>query len=226
MGLLTVSDLVAGCSGAEQILNGLDFTCDAAEIVCIVGPNGAGKSALPKSIAGLLHPSSGSILFNDRPVDRPSPPALARLGIAYVPQELNIFSTMTVRRYDHRLLASLIHLSAEVERIYTSHPAEYPIGGREQKSGTCWARKVLDSGDLSICHAPADIIETFADHTPILTMGIGGMVNVPVRFGGHCIATLNISTEGDRFSEDDAPELSLLAALALPLVLSEVSRRI
>ena len=97
MGLLTVSGLVAGYSAADHILKGLDFAVNAGEIVCIIGPNGAGKSTLLKSVAGLLVPSAGSITLQDRPVAGLPPPELARRGIAYVPQEHNVFPTMTVR---------------------------------------------------------------------------------------------------------------------------------
>ena len=68
------------------------------EIVCVIGPNGAGKSTLLKTIAGLLQPSQGAIDAARRRRSRGLPPReIARLGVAYVPQEHNIFPTMSVR---------------------------------------------------------------------------------------------------------------------------------
>ena len=64
MGLLSVSNLVAGYSNADMILKGVNFAVAAGEIACIIGPNGAGKSTLLKTIAGILKPSAGGIRFD------------------------------------------------------------------------------------------------------------------------------------------------------------------
>ena len=129
---------------------------------------------------------------------------------------------LAMRLYDHRLLTVLRHIveTSEVERLYSSHPTAYPVGGRKQKAGTDWGRQVLDRGEVFICHTRADIERTFNDHALIFSLGVGGMVNVPIRLGGQCVATMNISTAGDRFGAADHGQLLLLGALALPLVLS------
>ncbi|MDP9095146.1 MAG: ATP-binding cassette domain-containing protein, partial [Pseudomonadota bacterium] len=97
MGLLNVVAVVAGYTEADHILKGIDLAVDEAEIVAIIGPNGAGKSTLLKTIAGLLRPSEGSITLAGHAVAGLQPPDLARRGVAYVPQEHNVFPTMTVR---------------------------------------------------------------------------------------------------------------------------------
>jgi branched-chain amino acid transport system ATP-binding protein/neutral amino acid transport system ATP-binding protein len=97
MGLLSVERVIAGYGPAEEILKGVDLEVEAGEIVGIVGPNGAGKSTLLKTVAGLLTPSQGSIRFDDRAIAGLAPGEISRLGIAYVPQEQNIFPTMSVR---------------------------------------------------------------------------------------------------------------------------------
>jgi hypothetical protein len=129
---------------------------------------------------------------------------------------------LAMRLYDHRLLTVLRHIveTSEVERLYSSHPTAYPAGGRKQKAGTDWGRQVLDRGEVFICHTKADIERTFNDHSLIFSLGVGGMVNVPIRLGGKCVATMNISTTGDRFGDTDHEQLLLLGALVLPLVLS------
>ena len=96
MGLLNVAGIVAGYTAADEILKGLDFAVDDHEIVCIVGPNGAGKSTLLKAIAGLLQPSQGSITLRDHSLAGLEPREITRLGVAYVPQEHNVFPTMSV----------------------------------------------------------------------------------------------------------------------------------
>ena len=97
MGLLSVESIVAGYGPAEEILKGVDLEVEPGHIVSIVGPNGAGKSTLLKTIAGLLRPSRGSIRFEDKAIEGLPPGEISRMGVAYVPQENNIFPTMSVR---------------------------------------------------------------------------------------------------------------------------------
>jgi branched-chain amino acid transport system ATP-binding protein len=94
---LTVKGIVAGYGAADEILKGVDFTITPGEIACIIGPNGAGKSTLLKVISGLLRPKSGSVAIDGQEITGRLPRDIARAGLAYVPQEHNIFPTMSVR---------------------------------------------------------------------------------------------------------------------------------
>jgi branched-chain amino acid transport system ATP-binding protein/neutral amino acid transport system ATP-binding protein len=97
MGLLTVDGLVAGYTASDEVLKGVDFAVAAGEIVGVIGPNGAGKSTLFKAVAGLLRPGRGEIRLEGQPIGGRLPRDVARLGVAYVPQEQNIFPTLSVR---------------------------------------------------------------------------------------------------------------------------------
>jgi branched-chain amino acid transport system ATP-binding protein len=97
MAELAASAIVAGYGAADEILKGVDFLVRPGEIVCIIGPNGAGKSTLLKAIAGLLIPKSGTVTLDGQAITGRLPREIARAGLAYVPQEHNIFPTMTVR---------------------------------------------------------------------------------------------------------------------------------
>lgn len=96
MSVLSVSGLVAGYSAADEILKQVGFELQAGEIACIIGPNGAGKSTLLKAIAGLVKSSKGSIVLNGEPINGRAPREITRLGLAYVPQEHNVFPSMTI----------------------------------------------------------------------------------------------------------------------------------
>jgi branched-chain amino acid transport system ATP-binding protein len=96
MSLLTVSDLRGGYGAADEIVRGAALTVDAGEIVALIGPNGAGKSTLLKLIAGLLRPRAGQVMLEDRDIAGLAAPDISRLGLAFVPQERNVFGTMTV----------------------------------------------------------------------------------------------------------------------------------
>ena len=68
----------------------------AREIVSIIGPNGAGKSTFLKAIAGIVRPTSGSVLFHSDDVTGNRPDRLTRRGLGFVPQLDNVFPTLTV----------------------------------------------------------------------------------------------------------------------------------
>ncbi len=93
--ILEARGLVGGYGGAD-ILNGLDLTLGAAEIVVIVGPNGAGKSTAMKALFGLVRVRAGSVTLEGTDVTNAAPESLVPRGMAYVPQESNVFTTMTV----------------------------------------------------------------------------------------------------------------------------------
>jgi branched-chain amino acid transport system ATP-binding protein/neutral amino acid transport system ATP-binding protein len=96
MSLLSVSELRGGYAAADEIVKGASLTVEEGEIVALIGPNGAGKSTLLKLIAGLLRPSGGNIRFRDRDIAGLGAPDISRQGLAFVPQERNVFGAMTV----------------------------------------------------------------------------------------------------------------------------------
>lgn len=93
---LSVSGVVAGYTAADEILKEVSFDLRPGEIACIIGPNGAGKSTLLKAVAGLIRPSRGEIRLGTEPIGGRLPRDIAGLGLAYVPQEFNVFPSMTV----------------------------------------------------------------------------------------------------------------------------------
>ncbi len=96
MGLLSAAGLVVGYAPGEEILKGVELRLEPGEVVSIIGPNGAGKSTLLKAIAGLLKASRGEIRFRDRRIEALHAREICALGLAFVPQEMNIFPTMSV----------------------------------------------------------------------------------------------------------------------------------
>jgi branched-chain amino acid transport system ATP-binding protein len=94
--LIEAADLHAGYGGAP-ILHGIDIAIEASDIAVIVGPNGAGKSTILKSIFGLVAVSRGTVRFAGQEVTRFDPDRLVRLGLGFVPQEFNVFTSMSVQ---------------------------------------------------------------------------------------------------------------------------------
>lgn len=95
MALLEAKNLFAGYGGMN-ILNGVDAVVDANEIGVIIGANGAGKSTLLKAIFGLLNITEGSVTLAGNDITNMEPDKLVRAGMAFVPQENNIFPSLSV----------------------------------------------------------------------------------------------------------------------------------
>jgi len=83
--------------GKVQALWDICLEVNEAEIVALVGSNGAGKTTLVDTISGLLHPTSGSVVFLGKRIDSLPPHSIVELGISYVPQGGKVFPEMTVR---------------------------------------------------------------------------------------------------------------------------------
>ncbi|RMG74496.1 MAG: ABC transporter ATP-binding protein [Nitrospirae bacterium] len=82
--------------GDLQVIWGVSFHVNKAEIVSLIGANGAGKSTLLKTISGLLRPQPGEILFEGKPIHRIKPYKLIEMGIVHVPEGRRLFVEMTV----------------------------------------------------------------------------------------------------------------------------------
>ncbi len=120
--LISTKNLTAGYGG-EPILKGVDIELPAGQIGVIVGPNGAGKSTALKSIFGLIQPESGSVLFEGKDITNIPPDKRVGMGIAYVPQEMNVFPSLTVR--ENLEMGAYIRrqdCSSSIEKMYELFP--------------------------------------------------------------------------------------------------------
>lgn len=95
MPVVELKELVAGYGGAP-ILNGVGIAIETSDIGVIVGPNGAGKSTTLKAIFGLITVTSGSVVFEGEEITNMEPDRLVPRGLSFVPQEKNVFTTLSV----------------------------------------------------------------------------------------------------------------------------------
>ena len=132
--------------GKSHILNDATLEVREGEIVALLGRNGAGKSTLLKTLTGLLKPASGQIEFAGQGIAGLSAPAIARLGIGYVPQGRGLFAGMTVA--DNLALGRLARSTDGSQGVVWSEekilqifprlkerlqtPADYLSGGEQQ----------------------------------------------------------------------------------------------
>src|SRR5947209_4125755 len=94
--VLSVQNLEAWY-GESHILHGVNFDVRAGEVVTLLGRNGAGKTSTLKSIMGIIGKRTGSIRFNNSEIIRTSSDRIARMGVAFCPEERGIFASLDVR---------------------------------------------------------------------------------------------------------------------------------
>jgi branched-chain amino acid transport system ATP-binding protein len=117
-----------------DILRGVDLEIGADEIGVVVGPNGAGKSTALKALFGLVRVRQGSVRFDGEDITNAAPESLVRRGLAYVPQEANVFSTLTVEEnLEMGAYTRRSGVKAALERVYALFPDLLPK--RRQAAG-------------------------------------------------------------------------------------------
>ena len=122
MSLLQVEEVCGGYGGVD-ILNGVDLRVEDGEIVVIVGPNGAGKSTAMKAVVGLVKVRQGHVRFDGHEVTGKRPDEVAKLRVCYVPQEKNVFPTLTV--HENLEMGAFLRdddYSKQLEAVYDIFP--------------------------------------------------------------------------------------------------------
>jgi len=152
--------------GAYHILHGVDLSLPRGQLTMLLGRNGAGKTTTLRTIMGLWHASQGSIRFGERTITQLATPEIAGLGIAYVPENMGIFSDLSVQ--ENMLLAArsarrasqmdvsrlqwIFSLFPAVEKFW-NHPAGKLSGGQKQMLAV--ARAIVEPRELLIVDEPS-----------------------------------------------------------------------
>ena len=95
--LLEIKKLSSGY-GSTTVVNNFSFKINKGEILAFTGRNGMGKTTLMKTVMGLIEPKEGSIYFKNEDISKSDPSLRSMLGIGYVPQGREIFSSLTVEQ--------------------------------------------------------------------------------------------------------------------------------
>jgi branched-chain amino acid transport system ATP-binding protein len=152
--------------GAYHILHGVDLAVPRGQLTMLLGRNGAGKTTTLRTIMGLWPASKGRITFNGQDITARSTPQIAGLNIAYVPENMGIFSDLTVRenmllaarqarhaaQMDSARLAWIFRLFPAVEKFW-NHPAGKLSGGQKQMLAV--ARAIVEPRELLIVDEPS-----------------------------------------------------------------------
>ncbi|HEY2257130.1 MAG TPA: ABC transporter ATP-binding protein [Variovorax sp.] len=169
--------------GAYHILHGVDLVVPKGQLTMLLGRNGAGKTTTLRTIMGLWHASAGRVRFGGAEITALATPRIAELGIAYVPENMGIFSDLTVKEnmllaargaknaeaMDSARLEWIFKLFPAVEKFW-NHPAGKLSGGQKQMLAVSRAivepRRLLIVDEPSKGLAPAiinNMIDAFAE---------------------------------------------------------------
>ena len=128
---------VRAAYGPVEALRGIDLEVRAGELVCLLGANGAGKSSTLRAISGLVRPTAGRILFEERPITGAEPAAVLAAGIAHCPEGRRVFPYLSVE--ENLAMGAYVRrdreaIAQDLERVC----AHFPILGerRRQAAGT------------------------------------------------------------------------------------------
>ena len=168
--------------GAYHILHGVDLQVPRGEVTLLLGRNGAGKTTTLRTIMGLWPAAQGRIRFGQTDITALPTPAIAGLGIAYVPENMGIFADLSVKenmllaarqasrasQMDTQRLQWIFSLFPAVEKFW-NHPAGKLSGGQKQMLAV--ARAIVEPRELLIVDEPSkglapaiinNMIEAFA----------------------------------------------------------------
>jgi branched-chain amino acid transport system ATP-binding protein len=152
--------------GAYHILHGVDLAVPRGQLTMLLGRNGAGKTTTLRTIMGLWHASAGRVAFNGQDITRLDTQRIASLNVAYVPENMGIFSDLTVKenmllaaraartaaQIDQQRLQWIFSLFPAVEKFW-NHPAGKLSGGQKQMLAV--ARAIVEPRQLLIVDEPS-----------------------------------------------------------------------
>jgi hypothetical protein len=122
------------------------------------------------------------------------------------------------RRFGWKLFTAMGYLATgEVERIHTSDPAAYPPGGRKPRRDTPWSRQVLVRGEPYYANDEAGLRAAFEDAEKLIGLGLGAVINVPVKDGERVLGTLNFLREARGYRPENVLDAIELASAARSL---------
>ncbi len=201
--ILKVEDVHAFI-GQHHILQGVTFDAKADAVTVLIGRNGAGKSTVIRTIMGLLPASKGKIVYKGSEIHKKKPYEIARMGIGFVPEDMGVFTSLTVEEnmrvamlHDDETTAQRLERTLDMFadlRKFWKREAGNLSGGQKQMLSI--ARAIVNDTSLLLIDEPSKGL------APIIIESVIGVIN---QIKTHCVVILveqnfhMASSVGDRF---------------------------
>ena len=201
--ILKVEDVHAFI-GQHHILQGVTFDAKADAVTVLIGRNGAGKSTVIRTVMGLLPASKGKIVYKGSEIHKKKPYEIARMGIGFVPEDMGVFTSLTVEEnmrvamlHDDETTAQRLERTLDMFadlRKFWKREAGNLSGGQKQMLSI--ARAIVNDTSLLLIDEPSKGL------APIIIDSVIGVIN---QIKTHCVVILveqnfhMASSVGDRF---------------------------
>ncbi len=167
--------------GSSHVLQGVDLTVGAGEVVALLGRNGAGKTTTLRSITALTRPRSGRVVLAGRDITSRPPHVIARAGVAYVPSGRRVFSQLTV--------AQNLALAARgcpgragpwtIRRVYDTFPALAELSARRAGFLSGGEQQMLKLGRALLAQPDVLLLDEPTEGlSPTMVDALGGWLNL------------------------------------------------
>ena len=219
--ILTVENLTAGYDKLE-VLQAISLEVCQGELVAVVGANGAGKTTLLKSIAQLLTPNTGRVLFRGNNLTKLSPQQLASQGVVLIPEGRQVFTQLSVvdnlrlgafHRQDNQIETDI---SAMLDRFPALKPLQAQkaglLSGGEQQMlaiarGLMAKPQLLLLDEPSLGLAPQLVVSLYATLASLCESGISILLVDQMRELAHCVAHRVYMLETGKIVQEETSNL-------------------
>lgn len=146
------------------------------------------------------------------------------MALAQAPDTASAFAILEERSrnlFDHILFTCLrFDYDGQVmTRLYSNREDVCPSGGSKPFPSGIWADRIITSGVHYVGNSRVDLQSVFSDYEALWAIGCESVMNIPVRWRGRTVGSLNILGRANQFDQETAVQFSMLAQLAVPLFL-------
>jgi len=182
MTYLDIDNISAGYGAGPDILKGLSLKVEQGKTYCVIGPNGAGKSTLLKAICGLLHPRTGTVVYQGEDISNLRTDEILMRGISFVPQDRSLFPDMTVKenlRMGGYVMRDRTELEDRIDEVLTMFPILIERSSQLSKTLSGGEQQMLAIGRTLILRPEIIMLdEPSLGLAPKITEQIFGMIDM------------------------------------------------
>lgn len=135
-----------------------------------------------------------------------------------------VVSALLAEAFGHQLFTALLYLQEHrlMKRLYTSDESISPLGGFKATGNGPWSRHVLEQGLLYVASDEDDVRSVFSEAPMLIERGLQSAFNIPVRYQGRVIGSLNLLAGRKAYDHADRDLAALIAGMCTPVFIEEM----